>query len=307
MFTERRFRAFEITLLISAFLHVGVLLLLSRSRPITDLGLDIQEISFMDVTYRPEVAKVLTQTPTPILGGGGSTVSEGAQPTYATGIAAEEVAPLDMNAKLERSASQAKIELDRYELAREGEMDLIKIGGKGAAKTTEEILAEKPIPLARGPVGGGGGDLRGVPGVPQPQLQPELTIEHRPLTKPQTTPTLPPASPQTQPAIQTPATKGTSFQVAGPISQREIITKVKPRYPKWALEQRVSGTVTVRIWVMPNGKVKGTPQVLLSSGYPDLDQVVIEALRSWEFAPLAPGVKQEDQWGDITFIFQLSL
>ncbi|MEO0070758.1 MAG: TonB family protein [candidate division WOR-3 bacterium] len=307
MYTERRFRTFEITLLISALLHLGGLLLLSRSRPVTDLGLDIQEISFMDVTYRPEVAKVLTQTPTPSLGGGGSTVSEGAHPTYATGIAAEDVAPLDMNAKLERSASQAKIELDRYELAREGEMDLIKIGGKGSAKTTEEILAEKPIPLARGPVGGGAGDLRGVPGVPQTQLQPELTIEHRPLTKPQTAPTLPQASPQAQPTIQTPATKGTSFQVAGPISQREIITKVKPRYPKWALEQRVSGTVTVRIWVMPNGKVKGTPQVLSSSGYPDLDQVVIEAVRSWEFAPLGAGVKQEDQWGDITFIFQLSL
>lgn len=306
MSTERRFRTFEITLLISALLHLGGLLLFSRSRPVADLGFDLQEISFMDVTYRPEVAKVLSQTPTPSLGGG-TTVSEGAVPTYATGIAAEEVAPLDMNAKLERSPSQAKIELDRYELAREGEIDVIRIGGKGSSQTTEEILQEKPIPLARGPVGGGGMDLRGVPGVPQPQLQPELSIEHRPLTKPATTPTLPPpTSPQSQPTIQAPVSKGTSFQVAGPISQREIVNKVKPRYPQWALDQRVSGTVTVRIWVMPNGKVKGAPQVVASSGYPELDKVVIEAVRSWEFAPLSPGVKAEDQWGDITFIFQLS-
>jgi len=43
-----------------------------------------------------------------------------------------------------------------------------------------------------------------------------------------------------------------------------------------------------------------------SSGYPDLDQVVVDALRGWEFAALGPGVKSEDQWGVITFKFVLS-
>ena len=94
--------------------------------------------------------------------------------------------------------------------------------------------------------------------------------------------------------------------VAGPISQREITKKLVPHYPKWALERRVSGTVVVRIWVQPNGQVKGAPTVESSSGYPDLDQVVVDALRGWEFAPLGSGVKSEDQWGVITFKFMLA-
>ncbi len=306
MFAERRNWTLEITLLISAVLHLSGIILFSRSRPATSSGLDLQEVSFMDVTYRPEVAKVVASNPAPT-GGGGGEISEGATATYASGVAAEEVAPLDMTATLERSTSQAKIELDRYELARDGEMDVIRIGGKGSSQTTEEILAQAPIALTKGPGSAGSGSgLRGVPGVPQPQAQPQLTIEHRPLSKPSTAPALPQLAPQSQPTIAAPVTKGTSFQIAGPISQREIVNKVKPKYPKWALDQRISGTVTVRIWVMPNGKVKGMPQVLCSSGYPDLDQVVVNAVREWEFAPLGPGVKSEDQWGDITFIFQLS-
>lgn len=306
MFAQRRNWTLEITLLISAVLHLSGIILFSRSRPATSSGLDLQEVSFMDVTYRPEVAKVVASNPAPVASGGGE-ISEGVTPTYASGIAAEEVAPLDMSATLERSTSQAKIELDRYELARGGELDVIRIGGKGSSQTTEEILSQAPISLARGSGGSGSGSgIRGVPGIPQSQSQPQLTIEHRPLSKPSSGPVLPQLSPQNQPTIQAPVTKGTSFQIAGPISQREIINKVKPKYPKWALDQRISGTVTVRIWVMPNGKVKGMPQVVCSSGYPDLDQVVVQALREWEFAPLGPEVKAEDQWGDVTFIFQLS-
>ncbi|MEO0073228.1 MAG: TonB family protein, partial [candidate division WOR-3 bacterium] len=144
---------------------------------------------------------------------------------------------------------------------------------------------------------------RGIPGIPQPQAQ--ITIEHRPLAKPPTQ-SLPQVAPEPVPTITSPTVTGTSFQIAGPISQREILKKVKPRYPRWALQQRISGTVRVRIWVLPGGKVKGTPQVTCSSGYPDLDQVVIEALKLWEFAPLGPDVRAEEQWGDVTFVFQLS-
>lgn len=304
MSRERPMRRFEIALLISAVVHLCLLLLLSRPRPITDAGWDLQQVTFLDVTYRPEVAKVINQSPLP--GGGGQSAENVPVPTYAAGVAAEEIAPLDLSSTLERSPSQARIELDRYELAREGEMDVIRIGGKGSAQTTEEILAQAPIALARnagGGVGAGTG-LRGIPGVPQPS-QPQLTIEHRPVAaRPRST--LPPPAQQATPAVQVPVARGTSFQIAGPISQREIIKKIRPKYPKWALDQHISGSVTVRIWVLPNGQVKGVPQILASSGYPDLDQVVVDAVRCWEFAPLGTGVKAEEQWGDITFIFQLS-
>ncbi|MGQ9707659.1 MAG: energy transducer TonB, partial [bacterium] len=144
--------------------------------------------------------------------------------------------------------------------------------------------------------------LAGVPGIPQTQL----SIEHRPINKPSTATALPQLPTQTQPSQLPAVSKGTTFQIAGPISSRQIIKKVKPRYPKWALDQHISGKVVVRIWVLPNGQVKPLTQILSSSGYPDLDLVVIDALRTWEFAPLGPGVKPEEQWGDITFIFQLT-
>lgn len=305
MFAERRNWALEMTLLISAVLHLLGIILFSRSHPSGGTAIDLQEVSFMDITYRPEVAQVVSSNPTTT--GGTGEVLDGLTPRYASGVAAEKVAPLDMTATLNRPTTQAKIELERYELARSGEMDVIRIGDQTSSQTTEEILAQAPISLVRSGRGtehGSGSGLRGVPGVSQ--TQPQLIIEHRPLAKPSTETKLPHLTPQSQPSIQVPVTRGTSFQIAGPISERGIISKVKPNYPRWALEQRISGTVTVRIWVMPNGKVKGVPQVLSSSGYPELDQVVVNAVREWIFTPLASGVKAEDQWGDITFIFQLS-
>jgi TonB family protein len=288
-------------------MHILMMLGMSRSGKAVAVGEELQQISFLDVTYRPEVARIVQATP-PGGGGGGpaSDVAVAPVPTYATGIVAEDIPSIDLSAALDRGPSQAKIELDRYELDRSGSgMDVVYLGGSGSSQSTDEILAQAPIELSRGGPGGPGSGLglRGIPGVPQPQAQ--LSIEHKPLAKPQGT-ALPQMATQPTPTLTTAPSTGTSFQIAGPISQREISKKVKPRYPKWALQQRISGTVTVRIWVMPNGRIKGAPQVTCSSGYPDLDQVVVEALRLWEFAPLGAGVKSEDQWGDVTFVFQLS-
>jgi TonB family protein len=213
-----------------------------------------------------------------------------------------------MSASLERDQSQAKIDLDRYELDRgEGGMDVIRLGGDGSSKSTDEILSQPKVQLARGLGGRGSGTgiagLRGYPGVAQPQAQ--MSIEHRALEKPAAR-ALPQMSTQNLPRVEAPVSRGSQFMIAGPISQRQIQNKVLPRYPKWALDRRISGTVVVRIWVMPSGQVKGAPTVETSSGYPDLDQVVVNALRGWEFAPLGAGVKSEDQWGVVTFRFSLS-
>jgi TonB family protein len=223
-------------------------------------------------------------------------------------VAADETGPVDMSAALTRDNSQARIDLNRYELDGGGEgMGVIRLGGTSTVNSTEEILAQPKVQLARGlargGTGSGGFGLRGMPGVAQPQAQ--LTIEHRQLTTP-TASQLPTMAPSELPKVEGPVSRGTNFMVAGPISQREITKKLVPRYPKWALERRISGTVVVRIWVQPNGQVKGAPTVESSSGYPDLDQVVVDALRGWEFAPLGSGVKTEDQWGVITFKFMLS-
>lgn len=302
MFEQKGVRGMEFALIMSAVLHAGGLLLASRPARVTESAADLQEVSFMDVTYRPEVARILAKSAIP--GGGGTSESEVVSPTYASGVASDEVASIDMSASLERDNSQAKIELDRYELDRGDGMNVIRLGGSNSTKSTDEILAQPKVELSRGMSRAGTGTgLRGMPGVPAPTAQ--LSIESRPLAKP-TARSLPTVPSQDLPQVQAPVARGTNFMVAGPISQRGITKKLMPRYPKWALDRRVSGTVVVRIWVVPGGTVKGAPTVEMSSGYPDLDQVVVDALRGWEFAPLGTGVKTEDQWGQITFKFTLS-
>ena len=292
-------------------LHIAGIFLMSRPPAHGESAADLQEVSFMDVTYRPEVANILPKSAIPGGGGGGGSgpadFGSGA-PTYGSGVGGSDDGPIDIGAALSRDNSQASIDLDRYEIEGDGGgMGAIRLGGNATAKSTEEILAQPKIQLARGAgrggAGGGGHGLHGMPGVAQPQAQ--LTIEHRQLAKPAAL-NLPTAGNQDLPRVAAPVSRGTNFSVAGPISQREIARKLVPRYPKWALDRRVSGTVVVRIWVQPDGRVKGAPTVESSSGYPDLDQVVVDALRGWEFAALGPGVKSEDQWGVITFKFVLS-
>ncbi len=294
----------DIAVLASVVLHIGFLLLFSRATPAAKEYLDLQEVTFMDVTYRPEVAKIL---PKAAIGGqGGNTEISGPVATYGSGIASEETGAIDMNATIDRNPSQAKIDLDRYELNRGDGLDVIRLGGKGSNKSTDEILAQPKVALARGLSHGSGSGyagLRGYPGVKTPTVQ--LTIEHRSLAK-KPAKKLPQMPARNLPKVTGPVSKGTHFMVAGPISKRQIVKKIVPRYPKWALERRISGTVVIRLWVQPNGNVKGMPTVESSSGYPDLDQVVIAALLGWKFAPLGSGVKSEDQWGRITFKFTLS-
>ena len=308
MFEDRALLRTNLSLVVAVLFHIAGIFLLSRPAAHGESAADLQEVSFMDVTYRPEVANILPRSAMPAGGGGSGPADFGSgAPAYGSGGGTDDGSPIDMGAALDRDNSQAKIDLDRYELDGGVGMGAIRLGGGGTVKSTEEILAQPKVQLARGlargGTGGGGYGLHGMPGIAQPQAQ--LTIEHRELSKPAAR-ALPAPTGQDLPKVEAPVSRGTNFMVAGPISRREITKKLVPHYPKWALERRVSGTVVVRIWVQPNGQVKGAPTVESSSGYPDLDQVVVDALRGWEFAALASGVKSEDQWGVITFKFMLA-
>jgi TonB family protein len=303
MFEQRRSRMIDLAVVLSAAIHVGLILAFSNARSGSADRLDLHEVTFMDVTYRPEVARLLPKIAAP---SGGSDALSPDAPTYAAAIAPPEAAAIDLSTSMERDRSQAKIDLDGYELDRGSNLDVIRLGGEGSGKSTDEILSQPKVSLARGfdrSGTAGASGLRGYPGVSVPEAQ--LRIEHRPLAKAPTA-ELPKLSTQELPQVAAAPTSGSNFMVAGPISQRAIAKRIRPRYPKWALDRRISGTVVVKIWVTPDGLVKGSPTVESSSGYPDLDQVVVSALRGWEFAPLGPGVKAEDQWGIITFRFTLS-
>ncbi|MBM3332782.1 energy transducer TonB [candidate division WOR-3 bacterium] len=298
---DRRSPVIWIAIILSAVVHLGSMFGFSNLKPTAVRpGEDLIQVNVYDITRRPEVAKVV---PKQEIGGGDAPGLVDAASMSYTPSGTPDGPTIDLRAALDRGPSQAKIDLSRYELDRSaGTMDLVYLGGKGSSQSTDEILSQPAIALTRAP-GRGSGDGRGVPGIPQPAAQ--LTIERRELAKP-TARSLPASADRDLPTVEAPVTRGTNFTIAGPISQREITRKLLPRYPKWALERRVSGTAVVRIWVQPDGQVKGVPTVESSSGYPDLDRVVVDALRGWEFAALRPDVKSEDQWGEITFRFVLS-
>lgn len=97
-----------------------------------------------------------------------------------------------------------------------------------------------------------------------------------------------------------------SFEIAGPLNNRPIVHKVIPQYPAWAEEQGIIGSVRLYFTVTPDGVVRTNIRVTKTTGYPQLDQLGIDALKQWRFAPLNAADEGKGEWGIITFNFSLS-
>ncbi len=291
----RRLSSTEISFLLSLIFHLGLFFFFNSFREKFPSSEEIKEVSLIDQTYRPEVAKVLpppkedlgpkiSETPVSVSGSGGG--------------GGEEVA-YDLSRKLERS--QAKIDLSKFETGEE--LGAIRIADKvkGITKSTEEILKEAPIPLTRGTRRGSGGfGIAGYPGVLE---EPAIKLEAKPVERREKVIERRPTEEVAKPLPSVP--QKSTILVSGPISERAILRKVLPRYPDWALKKGISGTIIVRLWVSPEGDVKENIEVVESSGYPDLDRAVSLALAAWKFAPLPENVKKETQWGLVTIRFEL--
>jgi TonB family protein len=97
-----------------------------------------------------------------------------------------------------------------------------------------------------------------------------------------------------------------TFQVFGEIANRKRLKMFMPRYPRWAEEQGIECTVSVHLFVLPNGNVKNNLYVEQGSGYGEIDNLAMEALKRFKFAPLMPSERQVEQEGTIVFYFRLS-
>ncbi|HIE05675.1 MAG TPA: energy transducer TonB [bacterium (Candidatus Stahlbacteria)] len=302
MFQDKRL---NLSLIISIGFHIILFLLLAGAKSGSVGYEEIHEITFVDQSYKPQVAKVIKRGS---IWGALKDAYKSQELAGAPPGAPSTEAPIDLTARLDRS--QAQIDLDRVEMAGGEMMDVIRIAdrSKGGMRSTDEILAQKPIQLSRNlPRGAGGGSGTGLPGLPGIEAErPQIRIEHKPppITRHERADI--DVSRTVETSIKTSSRKGTQISVAGPIASRKILKKVLPRYPSSALKQGICGTVVIRLDVYPDGSVKESMLVESSSGYPDLDQVVIKALRRWLFEALPPNVTQEMQWGIITFRFVLS-
>ena len=98
--------------------------------------------------------------------------------------------------------------------------------------------------------------------------------------------------------------EGRSFQISGPISSRQVIRKIYPEYPHPARVSGISGEVTVKFWVLPDGIIE---KMMLekTSGSEILDKAAQDAIKKWLFAPLGPAEEKINQWGLLKVQFEL--
>lgn len=294
----------DLGIVVSIIVHIALLILLSGSSKTSGIDYeDIREVTLIDQSYRPEVAKVVSK----------GSIWESTADSYTEGegssYGGEIVTPaIDLDVKLDRS--QATIDLDRYMTSNGDVGDVVRIGSSqdGSMKSTEEILAEKPISLAknlpRGAGGEGGVGISSSGGkIGQKGTAPAIKLDQKAPPPPKTSHIGSKVEKQVETKLKVEAGGETMISLAGPIANRQILNKILPKYPSWCLNQGISGVVKIRIWVEASGQVREGTLIEVSSGYPDLDQAVIKALRSWKFAPLPSNVVQENQWGVITFKF----
>ncbi|HAT73360.1 MAG TPA: hypothetical protein DCS63_11155 [Elusimicrobia bacterium] len=95
------------------------------------------------------------------------------------------------------------------------------------------------------------------------------------------------------------------FSISGPLRGRKIIKMSLPRYPRWAEEQGLEAQVSVRITVTAAGKVKPNMLIEQTSGFPEFDKVVMEAVSRMVFVPLPYEAGNREEWGVTSFNFKL--
>lgn len=86
----------------------------------------------------------------------------------------------------------------------------------------------------------------------------------------------PPLPPSAVPAVDRPIRVGGSVQAA------RILEKVTPVYPKEAIEERISGVVTLEAIIDKEGSIRG---LVLVDGHPLLAPAAIEAVSQWRYQP----------------------
>jgi TonB family protein len=135
-----------------------------------------------------------------------------------------------------------------------------------------------------------------------------IQLSEKPVGRPQNSVIAAPAPAKPKPAAELAQASGAkkgAMDISGPLAGRKVITLKMPSYPAWAREKNVEAEIAVRFFVDADGAVLTRMFIERSSGYKELDDLCLEALKQFVFAPLTGGATEE-QWGIITFRFKLS-
>ena len=175
----------------------------------------------------------------------------------------------DLNAKVD--LSQAEINIDQYDAEDKDAQVLVRIADTGASsvKSTDEILAEHPINLAKNlppGTGGSGGTMRpgSAAGGSEIDVVPFYKVEVKP----------------------------------------EPIYIPKMEYPDLAKKAGIEGRVIVKMEIDIDGAVMAA-QILQSSGNQNLDEAALNLARRCRFKPARQHEKPVRVWVNMPFDYRL--
>lgn len=94
---------------------------------------------------------------------------------------------------------------------------------------------------------------------------------------------------------------GVSFSLDGPVGNRRVIERVLPQSPDWVGTRGLDLMVTIRFRVLPDGTVNPGAVIEKTSGFPEIDQLALKAIRQWIFEAAPAGGTQT--WGRVVLRF----
>lgn len=102
-----------------------------------------------------------------------------------------------------------------------------------------------------------------------------------------------------KPTQAKPLEENLQLGIKGPLAARRILER--PDLP--TVRVRVEADIELTLWVLPNGVVdRAIPSV---RGDAELEQIAIQYLKQWRFAPLLKDQPQIEEWGVIPVKFKL--
>lgn len=160
-------------------------------------------------------------------------------------------------------------------------------GGQGGRKTI--------LDYGSGGGGRGGGSLNGRARLAEPEPTSEIVA----------TAAAEPAAKQAVAEVKLDG-QGVGMTISGQIQGRKILKSELPRYTDQARRKGWEGVVAVHFTVLPDGRVKDNMYLEQTSVHRDLNQMALEAIKQFRFAPLPNDQSAVEQWGVITIVFRLN-
>ena len=97
------------------------------------------------------------------------------------------------------------------------------------------------------------------------------------------------------------ADEAINFIIEGEIEGRKVLSNPLPEYPEGLNK---NATIKIACVVLPDGSVSSTGMIPVRKENAVLEELAMNSLKLWRFAPLPEGINQ-NQKGFITFIFEV--